>query len=556
VIFENEAYALAVTGHGRRVELRVDGRTQLAVSLLAAVDRMDGTDETLALTPPDVRGNAIVVERRSTQWDAARVELHCLETALEVRTFVRGRGALGNVRLLGGRSLIAGSPLGPSLSGTTLTTLFTPNPQDHAEQLRPIREGAAMGVVGDSEPGRTRWLFTPSPLYLALGDGSTWLDLAIAAPLAGLTFPELELESGPAAFSLRLEYEGHTRVDGELELPRVVITPSVPDPYAGLRRHRDDLVARGFAPEPAPRPEPAWWSEPIFCGWGAQVQLEQVSGGLARDYATQVSYDAFLGALEAHGVVPGTVVLDDKWQATYGRNEPDEAKWPDLRAWIASRHERGQRVLLWWKAWDPEGLDPELCVRTREGIPVGLDPASPAARAELQAVIHSLLSPDGLDADGLKIDFTARTPSGEALDGGGGLWGIALLHELLAVVYGAAKGAKGDALVMTHTPHASFVDVTDMIRLNDMVAGPIVAQMVHRAEVVRASCPELPIDTDDWRCPDKRSWRDYLEVKADLGVPSLYYATHIDTTGEALTEDDYAAIRRVWDAWRERRQAA
>jgi hypothetical protein len=555
VIFENDTYSLALTGHGRRVELQSGGRPQLAVSVLAAVDRVDGTDETLALAAPDVRGNVIVVERRSTQWEHAWLELHCLERALEVRTFVRGRGALGNVRLLGGRSLVAGTPLGPSLSGTRFTTLFTPNPQDHADALRPIREGAALGVVGDSEPGRTRWLFTPSPLYFALGDGETWLDLAVVAPLSQLTFPELELESAPGALSLRLEYEGHTHVDGELELPRVVITPDVRDPYAGLRRHRDDLVARGLAPEPEPRTEPAWWSEPIFCGWGAQVYLEQVSGGLARDYATQANYDTFLGALEEHGVVPGTVVLDDKWQATYGRNEPDLAKWPDLRRWIAARHERGQRVLLWWKAWDPEGLAPELCVRTREGVPVGFDPANPAARAELQEIVHSLLSPEGLDADGLKIDFTARTPSGEALDGGGGMWGIALLHALLATVYGAAKAAKRDALLMTHTPHASFVDVTDMIRLNDMIGGPIVEQMVHRAEVVRASCPELPIDTDDWRCPDKRSWREYLEVKADLGVPSLYYATHIDN-GEALTDDDYAAIRRVWDAWRARKEAA
>jgi hypothetical protein len=80
--------------------------------------------------------------------------------------------------------------------------------------------------------------------------------------------------------------------------------------------------------------------------------------------------------------------------------------------------------------------------------------------------------------------------------------------------------------------------------------------MRHRAEVVRAACPELPIDTDDWRAPDKRSWREFLDVKPELGVPSLYYATHIDT-GEVLEEDDYAAIRRVWAAWRERvREAA
>jgi hypothetical protein len=121
-------------------------------------------------------------------------------------------------------------------------------------------------------------------------------------------------------------------------------------------------------------------------------------------------------------------------------------------------------------------------------------------------------------------------------------------------VYGAAKEAKPDALVITHTPHPSFVDVTDMIRLNDMIMGDVVAQMEQRAEVVRAVCPELPIDTDDWRAPDKRSWREFLERKPEIGVPSLYYATHIDN-GEELDDDDYAAIRRVWEEWRAGQQS-
>jgi hypothetical protein len=334
-----------------------------------------------------------------------------------------------------------------------------------------------------------------------------------------------------------------------------VITPGVPDPIAGLRRHRADLVARGHAPAPELRATPAWWSEPMLCGWGAQSNLQRVHGGLARDHATQENYDSFLAQLEEHGVLPRTVVIDDKWQATYGRNEPDTAKWPDLKAWIAEQHGAGRRVLLWWKAWDPEGLAPELCVRNPAGTPVAFDPGNPAAREELRRVVASMLSPEGLDADGLKVDFTARTPSGRALAHHGPGWGIALLHELLAVVHDTAREAKADALVITHTPHPSFADVSAMIRLNDMIGSDgsqIVPQMTFRADVVRAACPELPIDTDDWRVPDKQSWRAYLEAKPALGVPALYYATHIDASGEELDADDYRAIRKAWDIWRDR----
>ena len=556
-LFENAAYRLTLAQGGRRIDLGPPGGGRwLTLSLLAALDRTDGVDETLAVSAPKVDGDTIVVERHSTVWEDARLELRCLPASVEIRTVVRGRGDLAAVRLLGGRSLIPGAPLGLVSSGTDLSALFCPNPEDLLAPVRHVREGAAIGVVGDGEPGRERWLFTPAPLYLAFGDrrgGAGWVDLAVAAPVEELRFGELRCDAHALGFSLALDYDGHTRVDGEFRAPTLVLTPGVADPYAGLRRHRDDLVARGLAPAPSARRQAGWWLEPIFCGWGEQSHLERVSGGLARDYATQACYDRFLAVLEEHGVEPGIVVLDDKWQATYGRNEPDTAKWPDLKGWIEASHARGRHVLLWWKAWDPEGLDPELCIRNPDGAPVALDPSNPAAREELRRIVHGLLSASGLDADGFKVDFTGRTPAGRALTHAGGAWGIALLHELLDVVYAAAKEAKPDALVMTHTPHPSFADVTDMIRLNDMMHGEIVPQMAFRADVVRAALPELPIDTDDWRIPDKQSWRAFLEEKLEIGVPSLYYASHLDATGEALDDDDYAAVRRVWASWRQER---
>jgi len=269
------------------------------------------------------------------------------------------------------------------------------------------------------------------------------------------------------------------------------------------------------------------------------------------DHATEANYDGFLAALAAEGLTPGTVVLDDKWQTAYGTNAPDRGKWPDLKGWIAARHAEGRHVLLWWKAWDPEGLPPELCIRNPDGVPIAVDPTNPATREEVARQLTALLGPDALDADGLKVDFTARTPCGRALSTHGDGWGIALLHELLDVVYRAAKAVKPDALIITQAPHPAFADVADMIRLNDMIGGQasVVPQMAFRAELVRAAVPELLIDTDDWRIPSLAAWREYLEVKPDLGVPSLYYATHIDQTGEALGKEDYQLLRAVWDRW-------
>jgi hypothetical protein len=575
VVVETSAYRLEVAANGLRATLSSPrGEHRLTLRPLAAVDTAEAPDETVAVEPPRVADGAIEVARTSTVWDRASVALVPREDALEVHTRVTGRGTLDTAHLLALRSLVAGEPTGFMPSGSRFRALFTPNPEDPVRLVRGAAEAAVVGVTGDGQPGRGRWLFTPAPLYLALTTAEDvvdpsvpvaegWLDLALHAPVTELTFVDLAYVAADGGFSLALSYEGHTAVDGELELPAVVLTPGVSTPYAGIRRHRDELVRAGLAPvRDDADTRPAWWSEPIFCGWGAQCHLATTTGRRPADLATQERYDAFLERLEDEGVVPGTVVLDDKWQAAYGTNEPDRDKWPDLGGWIAARHARGQRVLLWWKAWDPEGLPAELCVRAPDGRPVAVDPTSPAARAELRRVAARMLAPDGLDADGLKVDFTARTPSGRALVHHGPAWGIALLYELLDVVYRAAKEAKPDALVITQTPHPSFADVADMIRLNDMLrtdqpsrGEAVVPQMRYRAAVAAAASPELLVDTDDWALPDLATWRAYLEAKPELGVPSLYYATHIDVSGEAFTGDDYDALRRTWAAWREGRLA-
>jgi hypothetical protein len=506
-----------------------------------------------------VDGDTIEIRRRSTVWDSAGLTITCHDDRLELQSWVTGSGAVADVHLLAGHSLIPGWTHGYHPSGSRFRTLFTPNPSGALPPVRSLAEGAVIGVIGDSEPGRQHWLFTPAPLYLALSrDDDAWTGLWLAAPVEELNFPELRFETAAGGVGIRLQYEGHTQVDGEFRAPTLVLAPGLAEPIAGLRRYRDDLVAKGFAPKPEPREMPAWWNEPIFCGWGAQCYSARGTAEPAAAFATQAEYDAFLAHLESEDLAPGTITIDDKWQATYGVNEPDEAKWPDLRGWIDERHAKGQRVLLWWKAWDAEGFPPELCIRNPDGVPLVFDPSNPAAREELRRVITRMLSPEGLDADGLKIDFTARTPSGRALTSHGPEWGIALLRRLLEVVYTAAKEAKPDALIVTHTPHPSFVDVTDMIRLNDMLLTeaesfpPVVPQMRYRADVVRAACPELPIDTDDWMIPDLATWREYLDAKLDLGVPALYYVSHVDATGEAFEREDYEALRRAWALWKDR----
>jgi hypothetical protein len=575
-----------------------DGRIWSRLSLLASVDRVDVPDESYDLGAPrvSVGEDAVEIEvvARSTAWSAKSVLLRCFADRVELRVRVEGAGTLGEVRLLGGRAILPNGACGTFRSSIEYASVFCPAPTEPVQVVRPAHAGAALGVVGDALPGRLHGVFSPPPLCLAFGrepardathvpDGG-WLTVGLLAPVADLRFPAVRYAPLDGGFLLECDYEGHTAVTGSFTTPTVVLRPAV-DPWRGLAAYRRDLVDRGFAPATGAATPADWWTAPIFCGWGAQCAAAPIPGqpmshpyylrelgpavvpdGLpvAFDLARQDRYDAWLGRLAAHGVVPGTVVVDDRWQRAYGTGEPDPTHWPDLRRWIAERHAAGQRVLLWWKAWDPTGLPVPECVTDPAGTPVAADPGSAAYRAHLTEIVSRLVGPDGLDADGFKIDFTQRAPSGRALRRPGAPpdapWGIAALHRMLDTLYRAAKAAKPDALVVTHTPHPGFGDVCDMVRLNDILerdpAGRVVAavdQLAFRHAVVAAVLPDHLVDTDQWPLADRAEWRAYVVAQSRLGVPALYYAERIDRSGEDLTDDDLALVAATWREYRAHR---
>lgn len=559
------------------------GRLYATLFLCPSLHTTAGLDRTARLEEPqleEVGGQTrITFELRGGLWRRKMLVLSCDPRGLDLRAEVEGEGELTDVVLLGG--YYSGQPRWGSgffESGAGFDTVFNPEPWRHERRHIPAGQSTSLDVMGTSLPGKAHWFFTPAPLLLAfqrsgpkpdvmvgadeggtpqtvlegasVGSAFPWLAASIVAPVRELNFSALHYDAHESSFSLRLSYEGQTRVSGHFTTPSLRLE-FAPDPYAAISRNAELHAERGLIAEPR-RELPDWWSSPIKCGWGAQCHLANTRGGRAPDHSTQANYDGFLAALDAHGLRPGIVVLDDKWSLSYGKSEVDGAKWPDLKGWIERVQARGQRVLLWWKAWDPEGLPPEACVTDELGTIIAADPTSPAYRDILTQSVRRMLLDYG--ADGFKVDFSARTPSGPGLHRHGRAWGIALLHELLKLLYDATKACKPDALIMTHTPHSAFGDVTDMIRLNDVNGDVDVnAQMRHRARVARAALPHHLIDTDNWPMPSRAAWREYLRLQPSLGIPSLYFATHIDGDGLALSAEDAELIRQSWAAWDEQR---
>ena len=577
-----------------------DGRIWSHLSLLASLDRTDVRDESYAIGVPEVVGpdhlGAVVVRTRARTpaWDEKEVSLHCTDEEVSVTATVRGTGTLATTTLLGGHAVLGSGAGGEFWSSVEYGCVYSPGPAEPVQVVRPASSPVSLGVVGDGGPGRLHGIFSPPPLFLAFGRGpapaaptavpdDAWLALSARVAARDATFTQLRYRALDGGFRIELDYDGHTRVAGRFTTPNLVLR-RVLDPRTGIAQHRSALVRRGLVQDTPLHAPARWWREPLFCGWGAQAALAPVPGATPRHpvflaelppavpppgpTAQEMSradvYDGLLARLAAHGVVPGTVVVDDAWQSSYGLGRPDRERWADLRAWVAARHAQGQRVLLWWKAWDPEGVPAAECVTDPDGRPVAVDPGNPAYRERLTAIVTRLLSRRGVDADGLKVDFTQRAPAGALLHAWTDdhpqerpVWGVAGLHALLRTVYRAAKAAKPDALVVAHATAAGFGDVCDMVRTNDLlerdVHGGLVPptdQLRARLDVVRASLPYHLVDTDQWPMPDRASWRDYVRVQAELGVPSLYYVEGLDRSPEQLDDEDLAYVAKTWEAYR------
>lgn len=537
-----------------------DGKRLAELFVLASVHTMQVQDDTTSIDTWRVAHETdtaitLALDAHSTAWERKQIIVECTPDRFRYRIVVTGSGTLTDVHYFGGYysgHVRWGS--GFFWSGQNFDQGFNPEPSGSEIYTFPAAGGSVIDMTGVPLPGKSDWFFTPPPFCFAFECGDRWIGAGVEARPGENRFTELRYQGQHGAFFLTLPYEGHTTINGEYALPAIGFDFAA-SPYDAIAGHVQALARSGAVNLEARREHPQWWHTPIYCGWGSQCHVAAEQGGRAPDFARQDLYNGFLATLAEHDLVPGVVVLDDKWQATYGDNRVDTAKWPDVRGFIDARHAAGQKVLLWLKAWDPEGVPAEQCITNAAGLPIAIDPTNPAFEQRLRESVRVMLGPDGYDADGFKIDFTARIPSGPGITLHGDTWGLELMRCYLAIIHDEAHRVKPDALVMTHTPHPYLVDVVDMIRLNDINTGKDVNRaMTHRAKIAAIACPHTVIDTDNWPITDKAAWRDYVKLQPDLGVPSLYYASHIDSTREPLNDDDYALIRAAWQQYRHKRE--
>lgn len=555
-----ERYRLAFPAERPYVLLQdANGQPVAELFSFSSVHTLEGRDDTVQAGAWQIEEEAdeVVVSchLESSLWREKEIRFRCRPLRFSYEMAVGGEGQLAEVHAFGGyysASLRWGS--GFFLSGHNFSQGFTPEPNGREKVLFSPAEGALIDLMGVPLPGRDSWFFTPPPFCFVMQTGEGWLGMGVEARAGENHFTEYRYHGQRESFYLTLNYEGQTRVNGWYELPAIGFDFCT-DRYEAIAAHADALRSAGLVPVRTASstlwPHPLWWRAPIFSGWGAQCHLARQDQGQAQAYCRQAQYTEFMAVLADNQIEPGIVVIDDKWQEAYGLNDVDREKWPDLAGFIADQHGARRKVLLWLKLWDPEGVPAEECVTNAAGLPVAVDPGNPHFAARLQAQVAQLLGSEGCDADGFKIDFSARTPSGPAMHNSGTAWGLELMKQYLQTIYEAAKAVKPEALIMTHTPHPYLADVVDMIRLNDINTREAVPPaMRHRARIAAIACPDALIDTDNWPIANREMWRSYLALQTELGIPSLYYTSHVDTTGEALEAEDYQLLRESWARYR------
>src|SRR3954468_12390964 len=199
-----------------------DGRIWSRLSLHASLDRIDMPDDSygvpeVTVRPAEAAAPAaatatasapepveIEVTAASTAWSARSVLLRCHEDRVVLCVRVEGDGALGEIRLLGGRATLPDGACGTFRSSIEYASVFVPTRTEPVQVVRPAHSGAALGIVGDASAGRRDGVFPPPPLFLAFGreparhatdvPAGGWLGVGLLAPVDDLRFPQLRYD--------------------------------------------------------------------------------------------------------------------------------------------------------------------------------------------------------------------------------------------------------------------------------------------------------------------------------------------------------------------------
>lgn len=367
-------------------------------------------------------------------------------------------------------------------------------------------------------------------------------------------------EHGRYTFLLSTDLEGHTVADTTVTLPKIRAFFGGDDldivkKYCDYHFDVMGLQKNDFSNVPR------WWRGPIVCGWNEQGALvDKIGDGRGqKGMAAQDAYTMIADMIEEHSLRPSMLIIDDKWQHTYGDFYPDPERWPDMRAFTDEMHRRGIHTLLWLRLWGGEGL-PEDEVMPGGGIPYNAitldygpyaDPTNEKYRSRVKRLLRLLLSDEEgcMNCDGFKLDYSLVMPYGKTAKSATGQYGAEMTKRLYKLIYDTAKEIKSDALINASPCHPYFAEVCDMARLHDYAwdCRNETEQMRLRAKLFDMAMPGVLIDTDSVNFTDEEDAMRFYRAMPEIGIPDIYQFSN--TGAFCLTSEDWRQIEEMFNGY-------
>ena len=403
--------------------------------------------------------------------------------------------------------------------------------------------------------------FTPPAFQFSIGNKDGWVSFGL------LDIPDTFVCKMDDDYSFLVESCGGNKVikrGGTYQIPRVIITfPD--DEFSAVSLFRQKLIDFGCYTPKKPKFStlPSWWKHPFVCTYGDQM-LEHKVGAVIDEKWVRELVDI---AQTQWGLEKINLIIDDSWQH-YFSFEPkaEESRFPDMRAFIDSMHERGHHVILWNTPlfdnldngfetraqrfgmvtdYRYATLSPNGYFATVAPECYAIDYTSDHARQFLREVCRQLFgSGEGeYNADGVKLDFIgrlrdpAKTNSYAHPERGIGVTELLRFYEIF---YEEAKNVKPDVLIDCTVGDPRFEHCIDFNRMHDTHCGTMEKEI--RADLSSRACPDLLIDSDGALM--FTSWLKTHYISAAIyGIPSIYYLKNFhdfatDEEGRSLYRHD------------------
>lgn len=354
-------------------------------------------------------------------------------------------------------------------------------------------------------------------------------------------------------FCLSTDQDGHTAVDGEWTAPYIVGYGG-DDEFDVMKKYSEYYFASGIAKVKKQEIPPKFWHGPIACGWIEQFARSYDLHVSALDLSCEKVYEDYVERLHNAGLYPRCLIIDDKWQTHYARDIVNPNKFADLRAFVDRRHAEGIHTMMWFKVFDPDGLDCDDACVTTERSGKRIDVSHPTFLKVLDDALYRIFSSDEgcYDCDGIKIDYAFQIPIGREMKTYSGKYGVELLYEFMEHIYTTVKKIKPYAIINCSPCHPYFAHICDQGRLHDYdpknrFCGE---DLEFRAKMYRIAMPGTLLDTDNAGYNTHRDTMRWMLKQPQTGIPDIYCITPLPKFG--FRDEELAALSAVWKEYTDR----